>query len=385
MKASVVYKFAAWVAIAFLFFVIVSGLAWYFQSKKPYSIYILDKTVPDNKRTEHKSFNWILNNYRITNKNLKAYNYNRDYYGYFPYTKVSGSRDYLVKSLRLSEILTIPDELDMVYYADAYGVNKGDIYDQPSDRRRRSTINYGGLNQNDYLLLSEMKRKNKLIIAEFNMLESPTADLIRQKTENLFDIEWTGWKGCYFKSLDTTNVDLPANLIQAFEKEYHQKWNYKGAGIVLFQEKGNIIVLNDSLLSEPYIKIITGQHGQDVYHLPKIQNYSYWFEIIKSGNNNVISNYHLPVNDKGKRVLEKYGLSTNFPAVIEHLDGYKFYYFAGDFSDRNISMVSSYSKGFASVASVFYSSSSSSKKAFFWRYYKPLIYNIINKNLINSK
>ena len=39
---------------------IVSWIAWKFQPKKPLQVCILDKTVPDLERNEHRSFNWIL-------------------------------------------------------------------------------------------------------------------------------------------------------------------------------------------------------------------------------------------------------------------------------------------------------------------------------------
>jgi hypothetical protein len=382
MKSFKIYKLIIIVLSIFIFLIFASFLAWYFQKKIPFNIYVLDKTVPDQRYSEHKSFNWILNYYRFTNKNGKSYNYKQDYYGYLPYFAANGKVDYNIRSLRLSEILSVPDDMDMVYYADTYGISAENLYNRPSELLRKSSVNYGGLNQNDYLLLSEMKRKNKLIIAEFNMLGAPTSDLVRSKTESLLNFSLTGWKGCSVESLNRLNLDLPTNIVVTYEKRYSQKWNFDGPGIILFQENGEIIVLDQSMLTKQYIQIITSAYGQSTYHLPHVQNYSYWFEIIKTDTTNkVVSTYQIPLNNKGENIFKMHGLCSSFPAVIEHLDEYKFYYFAGDFSDRNISMVGSCCKGFSYLAKVFYPENSASKNAFFWMYYKPLIYNIINNNL----
>jgi hypothetical protein len=92
----------------------------------------------------------------------------------------------------------------------------------------------------------------------------------------------------------------------------------------------------------------------------------------------------LSLTGDGEMLLKKYGLRKEFPAIIEHLDNYRFYYFAGDFADRNISIISAYFKGMPFLAKAFYWNHSGSKQAFFWRYYFPLIYNILENNLIST-
>ena len=360
-----------------------SFLFWFFQDKKTFNIYILDKTVPDESYAEHKSFNWLLTYYNYTDRNRKSYSYKKDYYGYFPSKNAKSP----IRSLRLYEILSLPDDFDMVYYTDTYGVTYQDLYNRPPDKLH-SPLVYGGLNQNDYLLLSEMKRKNKLILTEFNMLASPTSDLIREKTETLFDFAWTGWAGCYFSSLLITNPSLPDWVVDRYEKKYLKKWLFEGEGIILIHEKGDIVVLDKkTYLNHPFPQIITGEYGQNMYHIPSYQNCSFWFDIIKPGTSNkVVSIYKLDTNKEGDKLLDNIGLPKEFPAIIEHLNDYKFYYFAGDFSDRNITFGTAYFKGFPFVSKAFYLKNSASKKAFFWRFYIPLIHSILEKNLtVNNK
>lgn len=370
-----------------LFFILIplfigSYLFWYLQKPKPNNIYILDKTVLDENRTGHKSFNWVLNHYKYTNKNHQLYNYKKDYFGFFPEIKSNNNKKYKIRSLRLYEILSVADDIDMVYYTDTYGVSYQDWYNKAPDKFHSPLI-YGGLNQNDYLLLSEMKRKNKLIITEFNMLGSPTSDLIRQKTETLFDFTWTGWTGCYFKSLNLTNPGIPDWICQQYELKYNKKWDFSGSGIILVNENGNIIVLQDGIqLKYEYPQIVSNENSQKEFGIPSKQNYDFWFDIINPGtSNNVVSTYHLYLTDNGISILKKFGLPSEFPAIIEHRDQYKFYYFSGDFADRDIFMAGSYFKGYPLVAEFLTMNNSATKISFFWRFYLPLIHNILSHNL----
>ena len=63
-----------------------SWLMWYFKAERSLNVYILDKTVPTMERTEHKSFNWVLNHNRYVKPNGDLYNVDKDYYGFFPLT-----------------------------------------------------------------------------------------------------------------------------------------------------------------------------------------------------------------------------------------------------------------------------------------------------------
>jgi hypothetical protein len=297
MKGFNVFK---WILIILLPLLLISYLSWHYKDKKTYRVYILDKTVPDHKYSEHKSFNWILNNNRITKENGKPYSIGEDYYGFFP-IKTTKPKEYKIKSLRLYEVLSYSDDIDMIYYIDSYGVSYEDWYERPADKLHSSLL-YGGINQNDYLLLTEMKRKNKLIISEFNLLGSPTSDLIRNKIENLFDFYWTGWTGCYFKSLSIANPNLPGWITSLYEKKYQKKWDFSGQGTILVNETGNIVVLQNKIhLNYPSPKIISGAYGRTQYHLPEYQYYSFWFDIIKPGKSNtVVSSYKLDLTPEGK-------------------------------------------------------------------------------------
>ena len=50
-----------------------SWLMWITKTERTLNVYILDKTVPTMDRTEHKSFNWILDHNRFVKPNGDLY------------------------------------------------------------------------------------------------------------------------------------------------------------------------------------------------------------------------------------------------------------------------------------------------------------------------
>ncbi len=176
---------------------------WSFQEKKPIDVVILDKTVPTLERLNHKSLTWILNNSRFVKKEKKSsYSYKKDYYGFAP-TRPLKDRGNTKKEYHVSEMLELPERVDAIYFADTYGVFFNDWYVGVNKSRRSRKI-YGGLNNTDYLLVNEMKNRNKLIILEYNTLDYPTPAFESYRTQEKLGITFTGWSGKYFSSLDTT-------------------------------------------------------------------------------------------------------------------------------------------------------------------------------------
>ena len=127
-------------------------LKWEQLPKIVSSIYVLDKTVSKRDYTEHKSFFWIINTLRIVKPDSSKYNFTKDYYGFYPIDPATGSFDF--RSIHISQIEHLADSIDLLYYIDCYGV-----YSENWASNREATLGqkiYGGLNQNDYLLLKAM-------------------------------------------------------------------------------------------------------------------------------------------------------------------------------------------------------------------------------------
>jgi hypothetical protein len=51
------------------------------------------------------------------------------------------------------------------------------------------------MSEQDLTLLKNMKQQKKLVMMEFNDINSPTAPYLREEFENDFGVQWTGWIG----------------------------------------------------------------------------------------------------------------------------------------------------------------------------------------------
>lgn len=357
-----------------------SWFSWYIKPYKSLKVYILDKTVPTPDRTEHKSFNWILNNEKYTRKDGNLYNVNHDYFGFFP--KANGSAEFDFKSIRIHEIEDYALNFDMCYYTDTYGVYYNEWYRQNSfEEQHISSKVYGGLNQNDYLFLMEMKNHKKLIITEFNFYNAPTNSLVREKLEDLFGLRWSGWTGKYFSCMDTTqNKDFPMWIVRLYKEQNNDSWPYKNGGIVLIHKFGTVAILeNKTHLTNEWPVIHSNPETVDKFNVAESIEYLNWFDItFSTEQNKVLANFHFSVNEKGDSLLQSYNLQSVFPAIIEHTNDYLFYYFGGDFADNPVKIGSSYFLGYDKIASTLSTFRKNNPKEFYWNYYYPLMNKILD-------
>jgi len=241
---------------------------------------------------------------------------------------------------------------------------------------------YGGLNNSDYSFLKEMKDRNKLIIAEYNILGFPTPELDRNKVEGLLDIHWTGWIGKYFSSLDTlNNPELPEWIYHLYRTQNHKPWNFHSSGIVFIQFNNRVVVLENQLdldFEVPYI--YSSDHAMKSYNLPYKVNYAYWFDIIEPGKNEVLANYKIHTNARGDSVLMANFIPSEFPAVIEGANNAPLFYFAGDFADNRVKLSTAYFNGIEKCTPfLFYKDRPGDRRTFFWEYYRPLMSGILKK------
>jgi hypothetical protein len=164
---------------------------WLCTGKRKMVLAIIDKTVLTTKGQEHISLNWVLNQERFTKTNTDLYKREHDYFGFFPLEK----EKFQLKGLErfnTTQLEQLSNDADLAYITDAYGIYKNEWYQQ-GDIKERSGIVYGGMSQQDFYFLDQMRTKHKLIITEFNCLASPTAPAVRSNFENTFGIKWTGW------------------------------------------------------------------------------------------------------------------------------------------------------------------------------------------------
>ena len=363
---------------------VINRIRWIFQPKKPLDIILVDKTVPNPNREKHKSFDWILTNERFVKKEGGSYNYKKDYYGFIPKIslreKLWDRNDY-----RLTDVIGLAEKNDAIYFADTYGVYTNDWF-LGLNKSRKSRKMYGGLNNTDFLLIKEMKDRNKLIIMEYNSFDYPTAELESFRTQEKLGITFSGWTGKYFSTLDTTGIDFPIWMTAMFRKQYRKPWTYKKPGIVLLKDKYIIVLEEGNQLKNAMPHILTDRVNCKKYGVTGSVAFDKWFDIIDPKENNVVSKFKIETSAIGDTILFENSLTSEFPAVIQEPVTNRIYYFSGDFANYDIPYWTSRFMGGFKLKAFLYSDKPDDARRFFWLYYKPLVngiftdyYNSIHK------
>jgi hypothetical protein len=363
---------------------VINLIRWSFQSKKPLDIIIVDKTVPTLEREHHKPFTWILTNQRFVKKeNSASYSYSKDYFGFFPQRPLR-EKKWDRNDYRLADVINLANKNDAIYFTDTYGVFFNDWF-RGINKSRKSRKIYGGLNNTDFLLLKEMKDRNKLIIMEYNSFDYPTAEFESFRTQEKLGITFTGWTGKYFSSLDTTLKDFPIWMTAMYRKEYKKPWTFTKAGIVILKEK-DILVLEEGIhLKNSLPHIITDDNSVKKYGVISSVAFDQWFDIIDPLQNNVISKFKLETTSVGDTLLSNNGLNNEFPAVVQEPVAQRTYYFSGDFATYDVPFFTARFKGVDKLKAIFYSDKPEDTRRFFWLYYKPLINGIFTDYYISLK
>ncbi|MDR2886602.1 MAG: hypothetical protein LBV26_01160 [Bacteroidales bacterium] len=348
-------------------------LGWAFKEKKPMDIILVDKTVPSFDRKNHKSFNWILTNGRFVKKESRSsYSYRKDYYGFYPVRPLKdkqwGRNDY-----RLADIIDMAEQNDAIYFADTYGVFFNDWY-QGTGKSRRSRMLYGGLNNNDYLLINEMQDRSKLVVLEYNSFDYPTAQFESVRTQEKLGVVFSGWTGKHFSSLDTMQADFPVWMTAMYRKQYGKPWSFSKSGVVILNENDIVVLEEGTHLQNPLPHIITDETNSAKYKVAPSVAFDQWFDIVAPIQGKVISNFKLETTSLGDTLLNSRFLSGEFPAVVQSTAASNTYYFSGDFAHADIPMwVSKIAGEQMKLKSLAYSEKPDDTRRFFWLYYRPLI------------
>ncbi len=369
-----------------IFFLIIlipfwSFLVWFFYPKTELPGIILDKTVLDRSGVEHRSFNWITTNKKLTKPDGSQYEISDDYYGFFPVNRP----EYVVKDLSVfnnREVDSLAEHFEFLYYTDAYGIYTNEwVYGR--DINERSRLVYGGLNKQSYRLFEKMFRNRKLVLTEFNNLASPTPLSIRQAMQRVLESDFTGWTGRYYHSLDTLlNPDIPSWMRRLHRQYYKRPFAYDDIpGIVFVHETERIFVLQLDLDLKHELPIInTGDWLIKKYGLPEFIRYPYWFDVnFAKDTANVRATYKIHTTEHGDSILASHGLPNEFPAVLgDHKENLR-WYFCGDWADSPTPFGLSYFKGVQFVRKFFYNNRDElDRKKFFWEYYEPLVSGIFD-------
>jgi hypothetical protein len=367
------------ILIILLFTPLWMWIAWLFTPKKILNVVIVDKTVLNTKCTEHCSFTWILDNQRYCKPDMHLYSIPKDYYGFFP-KEDKKYETHGLETLSYPELDSLAGVADVTYFTDTYGIYYNEWY-LHHDEKERSRIIYGAMNEKDLYFLRGMKNNKKLILTEFNDIESPTSGSVRKEFEEMFNIKWTGWVGRYFDQLDTLKTDeIPEWMIHGYMQQHDNKWNFSGPGIAFVNEDNRIEVLeHDKDLKTPVPVIETPEKWANYYSVLTRMKYPYWFDIMHtSQDNDVVSEISIKTTARGDSIMNKNDIPLRFPAVIAHdKEDYRFYYFTGDFADNPIAPGLSDYRGIISLRWFLYNKRNAERESFFWEYYLPMTQKIL--------
>jgi hypothetical protein len=356
---------------------VINLIRWTFQSKKPMSIILVDKTVPTLERVNHKSFDWILTNERFVKKDkMSSYSYKKDYYGFIP-TRPLREKKYTSNTYRLADVIKLAEKTDAAYFADTYGVFFNDWY-KGINKSRKSRLLFGGLNNTDFLLIKEMKDRNRLIILEYNSFGYPTAKFDSYRIQEKLGLTFSGWTGKYFSSLDTTGEDFPIWMTAMYRKQYKKPWSFTKPGIVLITEKEIIVLEEGTQLKNAMPHIVTDSAYCAKYGVPGSVAFDNWFDVIDPLQNNVISKFKFQTTSLGDTLLINNNLSNEFPAVVQEPVNKRIYYFSGDFANHDVPYITARFKGIDKLKGILYSDKPDDTRRFFWLYYRPLINGIFS-------
>ena len=271
----------------------------------------------------------------------------------------------------------LADSLDLAFFADTYGIYNSNWKDHPDYGKDTISLFYGGLQPAEFNLIREMKRKGKTIIAEFNFIAAPTSELVRNQTEQLLGLKWSGWVGKYYHTLDTVlDPEIPRWLPDLYKKNYKKEYDFKNAGIVLVDNKERIVILDAKKHLNRYFPILESELSTQLqYNVPESIYYPFWFDVNSTDSrNHVLAWFNLDVNEEGKALLDQFNLPKKFPAILEHDQDYRFIYFACDFSNNEMGIYSSYFNGINRLSGAFYNANQvKDRRMFFWKYYRPFM------------
>ncbi len=343
-------------------------------------IRVIDKTVPHATYREHTALMWALNHFKAVPVGFeRPWQSDRDYVGYTPPREGESAGSGIGVKLAQSHL----DTIDMLFIADAYGVYKGD-YEKADDLFTHLDYSgriYGGFSDEEANLVAAFAGDDRRhVVAEFNTLGSPTSGSARETLGSVLGVKWTGWTGRYLNDLNDF-TEVPHWAPRLYRRQTGKEWEYDGPGLLFVHEDQRIFVLrmgSEFRRPGPLVRVSDSASplmegvGDGVPFL-------FWFDVVEPrGGTSVLAEFKIEATAEGRRVMESFGLREVWPAVLQGSTGPLRLYMAGDFSDNELGRGPYWLSWWPAL--VMLGSTGDSVldgRAFFFRFYVPLIGNIL--------
>lgn len=369
VKRKIKFRFLA------LLFVIIALIApfviWVSLPGKYLNIVVINKTFPVETNVDgeivkldyskQRGLYWLMNYLGIKNPETNnTYKVDMDYYGNFLDEGKLVNRPF-------KKLDTVPE---LIFLSDMYGT--GD-----SRMNGEEAKGISGMTKEEVGLVSTYYAKGTTVIGEYNIAGDPTRANVSKELEGIFGVSFTGVAGKFFSEL-SSNEDVPNWIRVIYEQQYGKRWDVTGAGIVIAGNNRIVVLQREVGFVGSSIQIAISEDHDDDYGT-EVTDYYNWFEIVEPAEDtSVIAWYNLNLTDEGKKQLEPFGLTNQFPAIImKHSDRQKSYYLAGDFTDyRGPERINQFS-GATALYKFFSVKSEGDLSYFYWHFYVPLMSNII--------
>ena len=376
--------------LVFLFFFILTAplwafVWWFLTPKTEVAITIIDKTVPNEEYFEHKAFNWILHYEKIVKTDGDFYSYITDYFGFDPRENPKAKwRDWDYYDQR--QLDSIADNTKLLYITDTYGVYYNEwILDKY--KTEHSPLIYGGMRRNEIKVLEAVIERDKPVFAEFNTYASPTGGYVRNRAQELLNVDWTGWTGRYFHELDSAkNPELPQWLVRGYMRQHNNEWPFTGPGLAFVHESERIEVFTEEfdMLTDPMPRLEVSEAFADQYNTVSVVDYPYWFEVThprKFSDAESMGRFAISTTAQGDSLMASMGIANIFPSIIKSRQG-KTWYFCADFADNIVPYGASYFKKIYWLGGLLYTPAPLDRKKFFWAFYRPMVTQILREQQI---
>ena len=347
-------------------------LIWNNQASTPLNIWVVDKTVPDTSYQEHKGIMWALNSEKVVLESTgNPLRYDSDYFGVFP----QSDETYAVK-----EIPQIKEMPALIYLADTDGVYPSDFNGTASDASYAGVAQkplVGDLSEAELTSIKNNLGGGNTIIGEFDIWDAGS----QQGLQDIFRVSFTGWSGRYFPDLKR-DVEIPTMIVNNYEKQTGQAWDYTGGGLVLVSNQNQVLVLKDKeALNKGGVSLSFEPAYQDEFGINGRFPYEQWFDLINAdASAETLATLNLDVTETGKTALAEYGLTTNYAAITRSVNSrYCAYYFAGDFAQMDFPGTLWNYAGFAQIKRLFSFANPNADTKFYWGCFVPLMQQIIGE------
>ncbi|MEW6363562.1 MAG: hypothetical protein AB1714_02865 [Acidobacteriota bacterium] len=370
----------SWPIWAVAMLVAVPWIVYVLRAEQPLKVVVLDKTVPYETRKEHRSLFWLLGHLKVVQPDGAPYDPSKDYVGAFPGAEPG---DPPARTVDLTTEVAM--QADLIYLADTYGVYTGDLASKASMKEalERSRRIYGGLTVQEANAVVAAAESGKTVVAEFNTLGSPTSPEARETLESLLGIRWTRWIGRFFPRLEDES-EVPEWMRKNYEREWRQNWDFTGPGYVLLQDDVHCEVLRVGQEAEQLgLRIEKENKAEPLLRGAREATvYPYWFDIVVTQpGTQTLARFEWNLTPAGYERLRARGLPTSFPAVTyrQAANQGKTFYFAGDFADNPMRSRAVPLAGYMTFRRWMESGFlATSRQAFYWRFYAPMVANILN-------